>query len=159
MREKGFSLVEIIIAIGLVAVFLPAIGAIFSLSIFSASQGEKYSQAYALAQEQMEAVYFLKNKAGSSWDWISTPANTLIGEYYQPYQTNGIWQLGGKTVLPQETNGFNKKVEIFSVRRCGLAICEMGVLDDYSRKINVFVSWQEKGEVSEIKMESYVTHY
>lgn len=159
MKEKGFSLVEIIIAVGLVAIFVPAIGIIFSLSIFSASQGEKYSQAYSLAQEQMEALYSLKSESGAGWDWISTPVNTTAGEYYQPYQTGGVWQLGEKTSVPVETEGFIKKVEILPVMRCGQEICEIGGLDDASRKAIVYVLWNEKGEEKEVKLETYVTRH
>lgn len=159
MREKGFSLVEIIIAVGLVAIFVPAIGIIFSLSIFSASQGEKYSQAYSLAQEQMEALYSLKSEGGIRWDWISTPVNTAAGEYYQPYQFGGVWQLGAKTTAPTEIEGFTKKVEISPVMRCGLAICEIGGLDDASRKAIVYVLWNERGEEKEVTLETYVTRH
>ena len=60
--KNGFSLVEILMAVALSAVFIPALVHIYSLSIFSTSQGEKFSQGTALAQEQMEAVYFVKKQ-------------------------------------------------------------------------------------------------
>lgn len=159
MKEKGFSLIEILIAVGLIAIFIPAIGIIFSMSIFSASQGEKFSQAYSQAQEQMEAIYFLKSKGGLDWDWVSTPVNTSAGEYYQPSQIGGVWQLGGKTTTPDGIEGFTKKVEVFQVMRCGQVICDIGGIDDNSRKVVVFVSWQERGENNEVKLETYVTRH
>lgn len=159
-RNEGFSLIEIIVAVGLAAIFLPAVGMIFAFAIGSASQGEKFSQAYRLAQEGMEAIFYLKSQNDPLWDWDNTPVNTDPGEYYQPAQTGGVWQLGGKTTTPDETQPpFTRKVEITPVRRCGLVICSdpWATVDPYSRKITVYVSWPEKGQTEEVKLEAYVT--
>lgn len=160
VRNAGFSLIEIIVAVGLAAVFLPAVGMIFSFAIGSASQGEKFSQAYRLAQEGMEAAFYLKSQNDASWDWQTTPGNTASGEYYQPTQTGGVWQLGGKTTTPAVTQPpFTRKVGIVEVRRCGLVICSdpWATVDPYSRKITVHVTWPGKGQTEEVKLEAYVT--
>ncbi len=77
--KSGFSFVEIIIAIGLAAIFLPALSQVLSLSIRSASQGEKYSQAQAIAQEGMEAAFYLKSLNDANWNWTTTPSKTATG--------------------------------------------------------------------------------
>ncbi|MDP3998942.1 MAG: type II secretion system protein [bacterium] len=160
MKNSGFSLIEIIVAIGLVAIFLPAVGLILSFSLKSSAQGENYSRAYRLAQEGMEAVIYLKSQNNPAWDWLSTPAPTSPLEYYQPQNTGGIWQLGGKTTAPApDPLPFTRKIVIEEVRRCGLNICSDPVapLDPNSRKITVFVSWPEADQTSEVRVDSYVT--
>lgn len=165
MKKNGFSLLEIIITIGLVAIFIPAIGVIFSLSVFSASQGEKFSQAYALAQEQMEAIYFLKSCDDSAWDWETTPVNTSIGEYYQLSNSGGTWQLGAKTTTSVSDGEFTKKVAILPVFRIpplpgGEISQESWAVEDLTtRKIEILVSWNERGEKQEIRLSSYVTKH
>lgn len=160
MKNSGFTLIEIVIVIGLAAVFLPAIGAILSFALGSSSQGEKYSQAYTLAQEGMESVIYLKSQNDSAWDWTTTPQNSNPGEYYQPLQTGGNWQLGGTTTTPViNPEPFTRKIEIKETRRCGSTICQesWAPVDLYTRQVIVYVSWPDKGQAQEVKLEAYVT--
>lgn len=162
MRKNGYSLIEIIIAIALAAIFLPALGTIFSLSLTSASEGEKYSLAYQLAQEGMEAIYYLKSQNDEEWDWVSTPANTDVDEYYQPSQTGGNWLLGDKTKTSVVTKvPFTRQVTLGPVRRCLGEICDDGLapLDPYTRLVIVTVSWEEKGTPQTVELHSYVTQH
>ena len=142
MKNEGFTLIELIIAIGLAAIFIPAIVYVFSFSLGAAGQGEKYTQAYALAQEQMEIIYHLKDQGGTDWDWELTPPTSLPA-------------LG-------EVDGFTRKIEISEVYRCGLDICNdgTGLKDPFTRKITVSIGWIEKAPpAQEVKLESYVTQH
>jgi len=151
MKGKGFTLVELIIAIGLAAIFIPAIIYVFSFSFSSASQGEKYTQAYTIAQEQMEAVYFLKSSSDVNWDWVNSPADTILGiEYYQPKKSGLGWTLGPKTTTPvEDSNGFTAKVEILPGETSDLN----------SRTVVVKVAWKENGAPSDVSLVSYVTKH
>ena len=163
MKDSGFSLIEIIVAVGLAAIFLPAIGVILSFALFSASEGEQFSKAHNVAQEGMEAFFYLKSKNDSTWDWTTTPSNTASGEYYQPLQAGGIWQLGTKTTSPSVTQPpFTRKIELIQVcRNPSLTIADCSApgasVDPYSRKVMVYVSWLENGQRQEVKLGSYVT--
>lgn len=163
MKKSGFSLIEIIVAVGLAAIFLPAIGVMLSSALSSSIQGENFSKAYRLAQEGMEAVVYLKSQNAPSWDWINTPDNTTPGQYYQPTQTGGIWQLGGKTTtLVVTPSPFTRKIEVTQICRDAsrvLSDCNNpgASVDQYSRKITTYVSWPEKGQTQEAKLDAYVT--
>lgn len=159
MNKNGFTLVELIIALGLAAIFLPALVLVFSFSLGSASQGESYTQAYTLAQERMESIYFLKEDV--SWDWVNFPSNNGASDFYQPYKNSGVWELGSKTTTPLETDGYTVTVQILPVNRSAGDITEeaWGVLDPKSRKVNVKVVWSEKGSPTEINLVSYVTDH
>lgn len=141
MKNSGFSLIEILIAIALVAVFIPAIATIFSLSLQSSSQGEKFSQAYSLAQQGMEEKFNEK----TAWLWTSSNP------------TNGITTNN----LP---NNFTRNIEI--VKACrdlatkNLCDCSSCSEDNESRRIIVTVSWPERDTLEpQVKLEAYVTKH
>jgi prepilin-type N-terminal cleavage/methylation domain-containing protein len=164
-NQGGFTLIELIIAVGLAALLLPAIITVFSFSLSSASQGENFTQAYALAQQEMEAVYFLKSQGTSTWDWEKTPTNTNPGEYYQPQESGDSWVLGGITSTPIQDVGdiFTKVVEIQEVRRYPVSEVvtadPVAPIDNLTRKIIVDVSWKENGQDQKVTLESYVTQH
>lgn len=148
MKNRGFTLIELVIAIGLAALFIPAMVYVFSFSLGSASQGEKYTQAYAIAQEQMEAIYYLKEN-DPSWDWNNGSLNTVAGEYYQPKSSGSGWILGPKTTSPIQVDGYMAKVEILTGETA----------DSESRTIVVTVLWEDGGAPSDISLMSYVTNH
>lgn len=164
MNNRGFTLIELLISVGLIAIFIPAIMKSLSFSLFASHQGEQYSQAYALAQEGMEAIYTIKSTGGTDWDWTSTPANTPSGYFYQPTISSGKWQLNSQTNTPAVTKApFTRTVSIEPVERCVTAeplikeICIGGLVDQYTRKITISVSWPERGDDQEVHLEAYVT--
>ncbi len=162
-HSRGFTFVELMITVGLIGIFVPAIAKTLSFSLFSSRQGEQMSQAYALAQEGMEAV--MQIKSGAAWDWTSTPVNTGPGEYYQPAISGGTWQLGSITsVIPPPVTDppFSRTLTVEPVHRCPgydpIQICASGgVADPYSRLVTVRVSWTEPGGPQEVMTQAYVT--
>ena len=161
MKNNGFTLIELIIAIGLSALFLPALIFVFSFSLGSAGQGENYTKAYSLAQEQMEAIYYIKQN-DENWEWAEfSPVNTNDGEYYQLQNNGNSWELGNITSNPQENaDGYTLSVEIHPVYRdVNGNIIESGFLDSLSREITVNVEWKENGFPTSINLVSYVSRH
>lgn len=135
VRQAGFTFVEIIIALGLAAILLPALGQALSFSIRVATQGEKFSQAYNLAQQGMEQIYAQKSQ---NWSALANSTYT-IGQY-------------------------TRDITIESILRCGVPpawdICPDGNPDDgNTKKITVVVSWPETGGMQTASLSGYVTHY
>src|SRR4030042_2338141 len=163
MKTNGFTLIELLIAIGLTALFLPALVFVFSFSLGSASQGENYTQAYALAQGNNETIYYLKENS-SDWNWtLLSPLNTSSTEYYQPSKPTGSWILGSKTPIPHEVDGYTTTVQIFQVERNistgNITEGQGDDIDPKTRKIVVNVAWKEKGEDTSIDLVSYVSRH
>jgi len=131
-KYKGFTLVEIIIALAVAALMFPALVKLFSFAINASSQGDKYSQAYAIAQEGMEEIYSIKN---SDFSALAESTST-IGE-------------------------FTRKVSVDDVVRNTVdgTLGEGTTIDDGTKKVTVEVSWQETGGMEEVSLSSYVTKY
>ena len=130
-NNRGFTFVEIIIALGLSAILLPALGRALSFSIRVASQGEKFTQAYALAQQGMENMY-----AQKSQDWASLADSTIA--------------------IPP----FTRSVTIGPVRRnLGGNIDASGLADANTKYITVVVFWPESAGVQQVTLNSYVTNH
>lgn len=162
ITSKGFTLVEILIALALVAILIPAFITALHFSIFTSGQGDSFSRAYALAQEQMEVIYLLKNEGGWTWDDTS-PLNTAPGSYYQPVKSGNTWTLGSMTSAPIPDGFYTKKVEIKPIMRdaAGVINGSPPLTDDNenSRFVTVYVKWKENGITQEVKLESIITKY
>lgn len=160
--QAGFTLIELLFAIALSALFLPAMVFVFSFSLGAASQGESYTQAYAIAQENMEAIYYIKEN-DSNWDWNNTSINTSSSTYYQPEINGSVWELGIQTSSPTEVNGYKATVEVLPVERDtatgNIVEAGSGSNDPSTREIIVTVTWNEKGEDTSIDLVSYVTKH
>lgn len=136
----GFTFIELIIAIGLVGIFIPAIYRVLSFSLMESRQGEQYAKAWGIAREGMESIYAVK----SSWSWSAgSPADN--------------------TVTTTNIPPFTRTVTINDVARCGIepnkVICPGGTNDVTTRKITVDVIWLEQGQNQTVSLHSYVTKH
>ncbi len=88
MKNQGFTLLEVIIAVFVVAVALTAIIEVFTLDTRSSLQSQKYLQAAVMAQSQMEEAVFnniLPNMLKVTIPWqapAATGAITLVEEHF-----------------------------------------------------------------------------
>lgn len=158
MSRAGFTFVEIIIALGLAAILLPALGQALSFAIRAAAQGEKFSQAYNLAQEDMEAIYYIKSNDPANWAWSSaSPASGV----YQPSKSGNEWILGPLVTTPAVAPApFTRTVQIFPVNRdISGNVSVTGSEDPNTRFIQVIVSWPEANTTQKVTLDSYVTNH
>lgn len=129
MNERGFTFVELLISLGLVAIFIPAIYRALSFSLLESRQGEQFSVAWSMAREGMESIFAQKD----SWAWTSTdPIN------------------GSTETYPQVP--YTRTVTISEVVRGGIP-------DLTTRKIFVTVSWPDPGGTQTVSLTSYVTKH
>lgn len=171
-KTSGFSLVELLIIMGLSLIFLLGTSSLFYLSLKSASKASLAAQGKSLSEEGMEAMVAIRDSGGSQWDWTATPSNTTGSEYYQPFLSGATWTLGGKsTVNPAPSlappyQSFTRKVTIEAIQRavgCGSTICPIvtsgGIIDSNTKKVSIDVSWQESDGVHTASISSYLTHW
>src|SRR3989344_8723023 len=99
-RNKGFSLIEILISIAVAAVVLPAVIILLGFSTFTTSQGETYTKAYTIAQKEIENIYSIKAS-----DW----SDPYLDEGIKSLPTEGIFN---KTLTVTDIDPDRQKIEI-----------------------------------------------
>lgn len=133
-KVKGQSIIEILLAIGLSVIILPALFTAFMSAGSGKSQQNQRLQAVPLLMEAEEAIRTVRER-----DWESFAAYQLDIPYHPQIQ-NSTWILSSG----QETiNNFRRQLVIGAVYRNqnGDIVQSGGLLDPSTKKITVTVSW------------------
>ncbi len=161
--KKGFTLVEVIVSLAVMALFLPALARLFTFAINTSSQGDMYLKAYAMSQEGIEAIYYIKDNRADIWNWDTTPENTSATEFYQIVKTGDEWGFdGGKKNISDlsSVNGYTRSIQIFMVVRDVEGNLNSGSTEDkLTKKIVSKVSWTGINGPEEVTLSSYVTKH
>ena len=150
-QQKGFSVLEIILAAGIFVVFVS--GAMIAVSqgmhLTSYAQNETVATQYAV--EGMEAVRSIRNQ-----DFMLLENTSAVGVE----RSSGVWGFSGtENVL---NNQYTRVITIETVQRDGADdIVESGGSDDVnSKKITVTTSWNTSPtQVSSVVLTTYITNW
>lgn len=146
--KKGQSLVEILLAMGLAAILLPALLTGLVTSREGKAQQSQRVATSALLKEAEDAVRSVRE---AGWDNIA-----IDGTYY-PVASLSAWSLsaGSETI-----SGYTRSVIISSVYRdaSGNIVATGGTLDPSTKKVSVSVSWNAPVS-SAVTSEFYLTRY
>lgn len=130
--SKGQSLIEILVAIALAMVILPAVLTGVVASRENKAQGGQRIQAIAYLKEMEEAVRSVREKG---WSNIATN-----GIYYPV--AGSSWSLGSGTQTLDAASGMTRQLTISSVNRDSSGnIAGSGTLDPSTKKVDYAVSW------------------
>jgi prepilin-type N-terminal cleavage/methylation domain-containing protein len=161
--KKGFTLVEVIVSLAVMALFLPALARLFTFAINTSTQGDMYSKAYAMSQEGIEAIYYIKENRPDIWNWDTIPENTSPSEFYQVIKSGGEWGFdGGKKSMTDlsSIDGYTRSIQIFMVVRDVEGNLNSGSTEDkFTKKIVSKVSWMGINGQEEVTLSSYVTKH
>ena len=149
-EAKGQVLIELLIAIGVGVILIPAI---FS-GIISGREGrvqqDKRLVATSLAESALEAIRVVREE---NWDNI---ANLTIGNFYHPIVTGTSWALAEGT---EDLLGFTRSLTVSDVYRDASGnIADSGELDPSIRKVVSSVSWVNSVPYS-VDLVEYLTRY
>lgn len=148
MHKKGQSLVELLIAIGLLSIFLPALITSLASSREGKAQENQRLQAATLLKEANEVVRSIREKG-----WTTFAVNGT----YHPVISGSIWSLADG---PENINGFTRQTVISDVFRdtSGNITATGGTNDPSSKKIVNTVSWNTPF-TSSVSSISFLTRY
>ncbi|MBN1779251.1 MAG: hypothetical protein JW816_03465 [Candidatus Buchananbacteria bacterium] len=150
-QNKGMSLIEVILAVGLFSLFATALVGLLIISYGSNLQAAQRDQASFYVQEGLEAVGAIRRQA-----W-----NYLIDGSYGLTKENGYWEFSGESDLIDDR--FTRVVTISSVCRDGgknIIECDQpdAKIDLYSKKVAVDVSYTAiTGVENDVDASSYLT--
>src|SRR5690242_17623362 len=111
--QKGQSLIELLITIGLMAVVLPAMIVGFVATRSGRAQQEQRLKATALLQEGEEAARVVRETDWATFAALSTPANTAY-KLTHDVATGKTWILTGGT---ETINGLTRTIYVNDVYR------------------------------------------
>jgi len=129
--QRGASLVEVLLAIGLASILLPTLATALVTSRSSRAQSLQQLQANTILRETNEAVRSVREK-----NWTAFAVN---GTYY-PSVSGTAWALTAGT---QTANGFTRQVVISDSQRngSGSLVDSGGTVDPSTKKVVTTVSW------------------
>ncbi len=148
-RLKGFTLLEMIVSLGFIAILLAGASEVFYLSLNIVDRSRQYTTAELLAHDLLELVVSKRNE-----DWNSMVA----GEYYfvdDPVE--GITFATGTETIDE----FTRSVFITEVQRNGSGnIVESGgTVDSDTFKVEAVVTWSDRFADREIRLVEYLTNW
>ncbi|OGD86749.1 hypothetical protein A2164_01600 [Candidatus Curtissbacteria bacterium RBG_13_35_7] len=130
-NKNGQSLIEILIAVGLLTIILPAlIVAIVASREGKAQEGQRL-EATALHREAEEAVRSVRER-----DWITFAVNNT----YHPAISDSYWTLAQNS---ENVNGYTRQIVISDAQRDlnGQIVQSGGTVDTSTKKVVTSVSW------------------
>jgi type II secretory pathway pseudopilin PulG len=151
-KTQGFGMIEIIIAATIISLALASLAFLGNFAIRIQTHLKQNLIATNLAVEAMEAARAVKEE-----NWTNFSALELDTPYHP--QKGGAplkWFLvSGAEII----NGLSRQVVFSQVfRDDNDDIADIGMSDSGTRKITATVSWNERGNNYEVKLESYLTN-
>lgn len=149
-RERGFGIIEIIVAVSVISIALFGISQLSLLYIKQGNQNKNYLKALYLAEESLEAARSVRDQS-----WTTNIASLTMGANYYPIISSNKWILGATNPGMIE-NIYNRQIKIENVsRNTNDNIVSSGGTDDpNTKKITTTVSWNGKN----VTLTTYLTN-
>ncbi|MBI2613773.1 MAG: hypothetical protein HYW62_03295 [Candidatus Levybacteria bacterium] len=146
--ERGQSLVEIVLAMGLAAILLPALLTGLVSSREGKAQQTQRIQAVYLLNETVDAVRSVREKG-----WTSFAVNGT----FHPVISGSTWTLATGSA---NINSFTQRVDIEDVQRAssGAIVTSGGSVDPSSKKVDIEISWTQP-YASTVSASLFITRY
>lgn len=130
-HQRGQSLVELLVTIGLAAILIPALATAFVASRNGRPQQEQRLQAVAYLKQAEEAVRVVRD---NNWSTFAVDGT------YHPVASNTTWSLATGTDTP--ATGLTRQIVIADTYRDTSGnIATTGTVDPSTKKVTITVSW------------------
>jgi Tfp pilus assembly protein PilV len=148
-KNRGFMMVEIMVAVSIITVSILAAMTVAQKSLYVARQAFHTTQAGFLLEEGAEAVRILRDN-----DWNNISSKTPGTNYY-PVFSGGTWTL---STTPSTIGIFTRTVSIVNVNRDNTTkdISVIGTDDPGTKLITITVSWPEGGATITKTLQFYI---
>ncbi|OGL82178.1 hypothetical protein A3H10_03610 [Candidatus Uhrbacteria bacterium RIFCSPLOWO2_12_FULL_46_10] len=150
--NRGQSLLEVVVALGIFALLATAVVTLAAGSFMGLSRGGEQTQAGALAEEGIEAVKAIANRAWNKL--IYSPAKVSVNA--------GQWELSSASSELIE-NKYTRTITFSDVCRNAsndIADCPSSYIDVHSKQVKVKVNWSPgQGAANYVERTSYLTNW
>lgn len=146
--QTGQFLVELLVAIGLMTILVPAIVTALVAGTQGKADQEQRIKAVAFLNEAKEALLVIREGG-----WVNVEEN---GSYH-PEVVDNTWELADGE---EEVDGFRREILIADIERddTGTIVSTGGTVDPSSKKVTITISW-DKPTSNSISSEFYLTRY
>ncbi|MES3032335.1 MAG: hypothetical protein V4699_03800 [Patescibacteria group bacterium] len=151
LQQKGFMMIEILIAASIISASVVAAMAVAQKSVYVSFKAFHVSQAAFLLEEGAEAVRITRDNA---WTNIS---NLTAGTIYYPTFAGGTWTL---STTSNTVGIFTRSATVASVSRDNTTkdiVSSGGAVDSGTKLVTVTVSWQEGGVTVSKTLQFYIS--
>ncbi|MEK9174420.1 MAG: prepilin-type N-terminal cleavage/methylation domain-containing protein [Patescibacteria group bacterium] len=157
MNNKGVSLIEVVVVLGLLAVLVSALVELnLAFSRYVSAEGLSV-RATAIAVETLEAVRALRDK-----NWNNVNNLTPGVRYYLSFsEASKDWTIE-TSELAKIDGAFTRSFSVYTVSRdisTGKIVTSGGVADNDTLKIEAIVSWDDHGRDKNIKLTTYLANF
>ena len=153
--KQGFGLLEIVIAVSIVSITLFSLSYVFLLGNRLEAQSINKIRANFLAEEGLEAMRFLRDKG---WDASLAPLASGTNYYLSFVALLSQWS------VDSASSGFidgvfERVVTVEPVFRNSSddIVTSGGALDPNTKKVNVAVSWGDRGATTTATLSAYLS--
>lgn len=157
LREKGLSLVEAVVALGLLAVIMAALVQLNLAFVRNIGSTALNVRANAIAAETMEALRALRDE---NWSNLSELTPNL--EYYLSF-SEGQKKWSAVSLDPGKIEGvFDRDFKVYPVYRdsaSGSIVSSGGVLDSETLRVEVVINWTDRGTLKNKRLVSYLSDH
>jgi prepilin-type N-terminal cleavage/methylation domain-containing protein len=153
-QQKGFTLVEVIIASAIITILMFALMQAAQKGIVLSSQALEKTKASFLAEEGVEAVKSIRDN-----DWNTIANLSLNTNYYLSFNSNTKkWELNNTNNIIDSQ--FTRSIVFNSVNRDSNddIVSSGGSLDGLTKKVTVEVSWSSYGVSNNKNLSFYVAN-
>ncbi|MEK7510562.1 MAG: type II secretion system protein [Patescibacteria group bacterium] len=164
-HHTGLTIIELLVAIGIIGIAFVAVWGLLSSSLGISALQKQTFNATAIAQETMEALRNFRD--GVAWnnddaaDILDGLGIRVAGNYYHPVKTGSGSPLQWGLIPGQETiNGFTRGILFSNVFRDGNDnISISGTADPDTKKAEIVVSWNHRGQTYQVRLVTYLTNW
>ncbi len=151
MNNKGFGLIELIVAISVVFVMVVSVVGAYVFFINTAYKNTKITKATFLLEEGLEAVRSIRDTDWGTFSNISTSTNLFLTF------DNG-WKISNDDIYLDSL--FERKIVLSDVYRDENdgVVDSGGTFDAGTRKVDVFVSWRNPNATTTVSASEYLTN-
>lgn len=153
-KNRGFGLLEIVIATAIISGTLFSLSYVFLISNKLAAESGNKVRANFLAEEGLEALRLLRDAS-----WTSNLSELNINTtYYLSFDTAAsAWSIGASSQAFID-GLFARTVTVENVNRdANDNIASSGTNDPDTRKFNVSVAWSERAGTTTVIVSTYLT--
>lgn len=167
IKQKGFNIIELIIAIFILGIVIVGFYEVAVLSLKILQESEHEMRAVYLAEEGVEAVRSIRDTI----TWIDSDDGEIglgeldidVADTYYPIISGEKWELS--FIDPGVIEGiFNRKIVFEKISRDPAtgeieAVYDEGHKDADSLKLSVVVNWMEKNVSKDITLVTLITNF